>query len=460
MASIELAELSATTSRAASTIQSSRQGAFEDRESSPDNAVSALPPVDRGKGAWAFLAAATMCEVCVWGPPFSVGILHQYWTTTLFPEGTPGRELLTLAATLQTGLLYLGAAFWGALFRRFPHYRVHLQAFGIAGGALGTLGAAFATKPWHLVLTFGLIYPLSALFYLPAATLLFEWFQARRGLASGVMFAGTGVGGTIFPFAIQALISRFGYRAALVSVAVCFALFGGVSLVWIRPRIPVPKDSNERARARRIDAGFLKMSTFYAFVGSTLFSSLGNFIPSVWIPSYATDIGLSENDGTVLISAMNAASVPGLLIVGYLSDIWPLRAVVTLSCGGSAISCLLLWGFSQNIGSLTAFAIVFGLLGLSFSALWTRLISIIALDDPSLPPLLFSVFAFARGVGNISSGPVANALLESDLFAGSKGAYGVKNYGSLLLYSGLTMAAGSVIGVLYRTPPSLKKSKN
>lgn len=42
-----------------------------------------------------------MAQVCVWGPPFSVGVLHQYWTTTLFPEGTPGRELLTLAATLQ-----------------------------------------------------------------------------------------------------------------------------------------------------------------------------------------------------------------------------------------------------------------------------------------------------------------------------------------------------------------------
>lgn len=63
MASIELAELSATTSRAASTIQGSTQGAFEDREGSPANAVSALPPVDRGRGAWAFLAAATVCEV-------------------------------------------------------------------------------------------------------------------------------------------------------------------------------------------------------------------------------------------------------------------------------------------------------------------------------------------------------------------------------------------------------------
>jgi hypothetical protein len=25
-------------------------------------------------------------------------------------------------------------------------------------------------------------------------------------------------------------------------------------------------------------------------------------------------------------------------------------------------------------------------------------------DDPTLPPLLFSIFAFARGIGNVTSG--------------------------------------------------------
>lgn len=55
-------------------------------------------------------------------------------------------------------------------------------------------------------------------FYLPAATLLFEWFQQKRGFASGIMYAGTGAGGTVFPFIMQGLLNRFQYRASMISL--------------------------------------------------------------------------------------------------------------------------------------------------------------------------------------------------------------------------------------------------
>ncbi len=32
------------------------------------------------------------------------------------------------------------------------------------------------------------------------------------------MFAGTGVGGTIFPFVMSGLLDKFGYKAAMVSL--------------------------------------------------------------------------------------------------------------------------------------------------------------------------------------------------------------------------------------------------
>jgi hypothetical protein len=62
--------------------------------------TTSLAPVDKGLAAWTFLAAATMLESLVWGLPFSVGVLHTYWTTEMFPPGTPGESLVTVAATL------------------------------------------------------------------------------------------------------------------------------------------------------------------------------------------------------------------------------------------------------------------------------------------------------------------------------------------------------------------------
>jgi MFS family permease len=116
------------------------------------------------------------------------------------------------------------------------------MSVGLAGASLSMVLSAFATQPWHLVVTFGLLYPLAGrkstaherilvgmisdhrsmsqflVFYMPAAILLFEWFQQRRGMASGIMYAGTGAGGTVFPFIVQALLHSFGYKAAMISL--------------------------------------------------------------------------------------------------------------------------------------------------------------------------------------------------------------------------------------------------
>ena len=73
----------------------------------PENA-SSLPPADVGRAAWLFLIGATAIEVLIWGIPFSIGVLHAYWTEELFPGR--GTGTITLAATLQTGLTYMIAA--------------------------------------------------------------------------------------------------------------------------------------------------------------------------------------------------------------------------------------------------------------------------------------------------------------------------------------------------------------
>jgi hypothetical protein len=72
--------------------------------------LAPLPPVDGGRGAWSFLIAATLVETIVWGIPWSIGVMHHYWASEMFP----GEEsTLTLAATLQTGLMYMTAAVLG-----------------------------------------------------------------------------------------------------------------------------------------------------------------------------------------------------------------------------------------------------------------------------------------------------------------------------------------------------------
>lgn len=87
-----------------SVIELNVDGEGEERE------LPALAPTDRGRDAWLFLASATVIESIVWGLPYSVGVLHAYWSGEMFP----GQEsVVTLAATLQNGLLFVASGFLG-----------------------------------------------------------------------------------------------------------------------------------------------------------------------------------------------------------------------------------------------------------------------------------------------------------------------------------------------------------
>ncbi|WWC72506.1 uncharacterized protein I206_106468 [Kwoniella pini CBS 10737] len=423
-----------------------------DRTEEGHNPTEILPPVDGGSKAWLFLVAATYIEIIIWGLPFSIGVLHVYWTNTLF--NGQGESTITLAATLQTGLSYMTIACFGPIFTAYPRMTKTLQIGGLTVASLAMIASAFVTKPWHLIVTMGIFYPLASATYFPCATLLFEWFHAKRGFASGVMYSGTGLGGFIFPFLMQGLLSRFGYKAAMISLGIGYAITGNIALLAIQRRIPLSRysqdNSSKRRRRPRIDWTFLRRSALYLAIFTIALTSMGNFIPSLWLPSFVNEVGLNKPNGTVLIAILNASSVPGNALLGYLSDKLPLKWTVCISCVGSALSCAFLWGFGTNSAVLVAFAITFGLLGLSFTTLWTQMVGTISKDDPVVTGLTYSIFAFMRGVGNLSSGPISDKLLKIGVLRGATGAYGFHNYGILLIYTAVTILSGGITGLMFK----------
>jgi predicted MFS family arabinose efflux permease len=119
-----------------------------------------------------------------------------------------------------------------------------------------------------------------------------------------------------------------------------------------------------------------------------------------------------------------AASVPGNALTGYLSDRVPVRFAILVSCVLAAVACLVLWGLGASDGLLVAFSLVWGVSSLSFSGVWSKMISVICRewnvkflrprvthlypgDDPTAPALVFSSFSMLKGIGNLTSGMFA-----------------------------------------------------
>jgi hypothetical protein len=102
------------------------------------------------------------------------------------------------------------------------------------------------------------------------------------------MYAGTGAGGAIFPLIVDPLLRGVGYKATMISLGLGFILIGHACLMFIKRRIPLPLRSDPSAAERRttnVDWTFFKRGTMIAGTATIFITSLGNFVPNVWLPS-------------------------------------------------------------------------------------------------------------------------------------------------------------------------------
>ena len=76
-----------------------------------------------------------------------------------------------------------------------------------------------------------------------------EWFVARRGLANGVISAGTATGGLILPLILPNLLERYGTSVSLRILAIAFAILLIPILPFLRGRLPHAKVRGPVARS-------------------------------------------------------------------------------------------------------------------------------------------------------------------------------------------------------------------
>ncbi|KAG9004943.1 hypothetical protein FRB94_001981 [Tulasnella sp. JGI-2019a] len=407
-----------------------------------------LPPVDEGFRAWAYLASAFLLELIVWAFPFSYGVFLNYYSTVTFADSSDGdlNTLLPLIGTLSSGIIYISSLPLSPLIARYPQWRAKMPYAGLGLCIAGLVGSAFATKPVHLIVTQGILYSLGGVtLYFPVMLLLPEWFSAKRGLAAGILFSGTGLRGALAPFLIDALLRHTGQRTTFLVLAAIFFIFAVPTLLYGKPRTPVPQETMRV----RVDSGFVRNSAFWIFFVANVFQAFANFLPGLYLPSFAHDLNLSSISGTLALALMNGFSVPGIIMAGAMSDRYDLRWSIGLSSVGPALAVLLVWGFTAHLATLLIFACLYGFLAGGFSCLWPKFIGVVSADDPHTYSMLFSFFAASRGVGNVLSGIVASKLFaHSPLYGKASFGYGLKGYGSLILFTGVCMLA-STIAIAY-----------
>jgi len=105
--------------------------------------------------------------------------------------------------------------------QRWPSLRLRMTLFGQAVTILALIAASFADSVTDLIFTQGALYGIGGAFlYNPFVFYLDEWFIERKGLAFGILWAGTGISGTIVPLIMEWGLERYGFRTMLRACAV------------------------------------------------------------------------------------------------------------------------------------------------------------------------------------------------------------------------------------------------
>ncbi|GAA5897548.1 hypothetical protein JCM8208_003301 [Rhodotorula glutinis] len=454
------------------TRSSTNSHSYPPRIAPVERPVPPLEPPDRGKAAYLFLLGAFSIETVVWGLPSSYGLFLEHYQREVVRGHAASSSLLPLVGTVSSGAIYLLGPPISFLLNPRPRWRLHVIRAGAMICSLSLLLSSFATAPWQLLLTQGLLYSVGgAMAYYSTFFFLQEWFIERRGFANGVCFAGTAAGGLVLPFILQALLEKYGAATTLQALSVSTFLLLGAALPLIRPRLPLPPktldirhEKKEEESAHEVDAvvdeplrppqpekvtakRVLKNVKLWVFLAANIGQAFGYFITLLYLPTYASAVGLSGAEGSALLASVNGACVLSRVAMGVLSDKHSPHRLGLGTMLASSIAVLVLWGVaSTSLPPLLVFSIVFGFAAGGWTSLYSSIINSVVRDDPALASHLFSTLSFTRGLGALLVAPISTALIAHPLHGPSAStAYGAAGgkYGGVVLFAGLAMGVAA-----------------
>ena len=312
-------------------------------------------PRTRIHWAWVIAAVSFVALLGAAGfrsvPGVMMNPLHQEFG---WSHGTVG-----LAMSVNMMLFGLTAPFAAALMDRFGVRPVLTAALLLI--ATGSAASVTMTASWQLVILWGVLVGIGtgAISMGFVATIATRWFEARRGLVTGVLTAASATGQLIFLPIVAEITTRHGWRwasllvaASALAVVPLVAVFMrnhpqdlGLTAYGAAPSAAAPEPvpaSSFRAAFDGLLIGarvrvFWLLAASFAICGMTTNGLIGtHFIPA------ANDHGMPTTVAAGLLATIGVLDVAGTVFSGWLTDRIDPRVLLVVYYTGGGVSLLLL----------------------------------------------------------------------------------------------------------------------
>ena len=325
---------------------------------------------------WVIVLVSFLTMLLVMGTRFSFGVFYSSMLAELGWSRAATAGIFSVSmlvyAVVASGV---GAAFdrWGPR-RMFPVAAVLLGA--------GFFLCSRMTTLWQFYLYYGVIggTGFTALGFIPHVALVARWFQRRRGLATSLALAGTGVGSFLMAPLSAWLIAQYGWRQSYLIYA---AIIPGVLIPLIllvhrsRPEdiglhpdgAPQPLSTGHQP-SRFADAvtatpysAALTTRGFWALFGVIFAIACTVMLLTVHQNQYLIDIGFNPAFAAWMLGLNGLLRSGGSILWGTLSD--RLTRETSFTCatllGVVAMLCLLSAQTSPDVWRMIVFVVLMGL---------------------------------------------------------------------------------------------------
>ena len=336
--------------------------------SDPASAPAASASVRRG---WSIVAALAVTETVSWG------VLYYGFTVFLRPISAElGWSRGALSAAFSLALLCQGAAAM-AVGRWLDHHSPRpLMTIGSCAAVVGVLAWSQVQQLWVFVaLWAGLGVVMASVLYEPAFTVVTKWFLDGRRSALTAITLVAGLASTIFLPLENHLIEAYGWRRALVILAVVLAAITiPLHALVLRPSPVHPLGAVRPARAKVASVtaaapvivqasavgSALSRAPFWFLAGAFVASSFVTSALALHQVALLVDEGHSAAFAASATGALGAMQLPGRLLFAPLERLLSRRAVTVIVFAALAAGVGLLTTATTR-GAIWCFVVLYGM---------------------------------------------------------------------------------------------------
>lgn len=388
-------------------------------------------PIDGGHRAWLSTFGSWWAIFITFGWVNSLGVFQSYYEHNILKDYSP--STIAWIASVQQCLIYSAGIFLGKIFDGYGPFWLLLGG-GIAQ-VFGLMMTSISKEYYQVFLAQAICGAIgaSAVVY-GCLGALATWWKVRRATAYGIATSGSSIGGVIFPIMVNRLLPRVGFGWTMRAVAFIILLGVAIAAATIRSnRAHTPSSFNLRTYITPFkDKRFVLLC-----ISMTLFG-FGLFLPFNFIPSAGQSLGMSVELSIYSVAILNAVSVFGRILPGYLADIFGRFNLMMICTLISAILTLAVWLPGNNNAATLSFAAFFGFFSGCYVSLTPALV--VEVSPPQDIGHRTGILYFCISIGVLTGSPIAGALVDAD----------DGEYTYLKIFAGVTMLAGAILISLLR----------